>query len=120
MYVSRRLRVFEDPVLRQPVLEQRLPVSTAEVLLRVQPEHRARLVEEAVVNDWGQMDVRRAVSAERRVTLQSLPQRDRSAHLVSLLAELRTVLQAGVADLSPKPRRALQATYQRLALLVNG
>ena len=119
MYVSRRLRVFEDPVLRQPVLEQRMPVSTAEILLRVEPEQRARLVEEAVANDWGQMDVRRAISAERRVTLQSLPQRDRSVHLVRLLAELRTVLEAGVADLSPKARRELQATYQRLAPLVS-
>ena len=112
MYVSRRLRVFEDPVLRQPVLEQRLPVSTAEVLLRVEPDQRAELVEEAIANGWGQMDARRAVSAERRVTLQSprangAPAKERSAHLLRLLDELRVVLELGVADLSPKARREL-------------
>ena len=32
-YVSRRLRVFEDPVLAPLVLERKLPVSTAEELL---------------------------------------------------------------------------------------
>src|ERR671939_1345712 len=38
-YVSRRLRVFEDPVLAPLVLQRKLPVSTAEELLRA-PGHR--------------------------------------------------------------------------------
>jgi ParB family transcriptional regulator, chromosome partitioning protein len=126
LYVSRRLRVFEDPVLRQPVLEQRMPVSTAEVLLRVPPEERAALVDEALANDWGQMDVRRALRDRRAAAPRQTPQwgvtphPDRSTYLVNLLAEVRAVLEAGVADLSPKARRDLQATYQRLALLVTG
>ena len=126
LYVSRRLRVFEDPVLRQPVLEQRMPVSTAEVLLRVEPEQRAQLVAEALANDWGQMDVRRALRDRRAAAPQQTrqwgvtPHSDRSTYLVNLLAEVRAVLEAGVADLSPKARRELQATYQRLALLASG
>ncbi len=126
LYVSRRLRVFEDPVLRQPVLEQRMPVSTAEVLLRVQPEQRAQLVQEAIANGWGQMDVRRALR-DRRAEASSpthqwgvTPHSDRSIYLLKLLTEVRVVLEAGVADLSPKARRELQAICQRLALLADG
>jgi ParB family transcriptional regulator, chromosome partitioning protein len=125
LYVSRRLRVFEDPVLRKPVLERHIPVSTAEVLLRVEPEQRAQLVDEVVAKGWGQADLRRALR-ERRETIQQpmgcgvTPHPDRSTYLVSLLAEVRVVLEAGVADLSPKARRELQATYQRLALLASG
>jgi ParB family chromosome partitioning protein len=126
LYVSRRLRVFEDPVLRQPVLKQRMPVSTTEVLLRVAPDQRADLVAEALANDWGQMDVRRALRERRAIAPPSTPGRgvtphsDRSTYLVNLLAEVRVVLEAGVAELNPKARRELQATYQRLALLISG
>ena len=42
-----------------------MPVSTAEVLLRVPPEERAALLDEAPANDWGQMDVRRALRGRR-------------------------------------------------------
>jgi ParB-like chromosome segregation protein Spo0J len=122
LYVSRRLRVFEDPVLRRPVLEQHMPVSTAEILLRVEPEQRAQLVDEAVAKGWGQVDVRRALR-ERLGAIPRFegcgvtPHPDRSTYLVNLLAEVQAVLRAGVADLTPKARRQLQATYQRLALL---
>jgi ParB family chromosome partitioning protein len=102
MYVSRRLRVFEDPVLRTPVLEQRMAVSTAEVLLRADPEDRARLVEEALTNEWGQMDARRAVSAERRVTLQPAPRRA-SRHR----AQREELAALDEAALSTRARREL-------------
>src|SRR5438105_3726318 len=52
MYVSRRLRVFDDPVLAGPVLANALPVSTAEELLRAMPEDRATLVDRAVTERW--------------------------------------------------------------------
>lgn len=107
MYVSRRVRVFEDPVLCAPVLEQRMPVSTAEVLLRADPEDRPRLVEAALANDWGQMDARRAVSAERRVTL--LP----SPRLASRIRALHDEF-AGL-DLAALPTR----TRRELACLVD-
>ena len=53
LYVSRRVRVFEDPILRRPVLNERLPVSTAEVLLRAAPEQRVSLVKEAISGGLG-------------------------------------------------------------------
>jgi len=123
LYVSRRLRVFEDPTLRRPVLEQRIPVSTAEVLLRVEPDQRAQFVEEAVAKSWGQADVRRALR-ERFANVQQpvgcgvTLHPDRSTYLVNLLAEMRTVLAAGLADLNPKARRELKVAYQRLGDLV--
>jgi len=123
LYVSRRLRVFEDPVLRQPVLEQRLPVSTAEVLLRVEAEQRAQLVDEAIAHCWGQMDLRRTLQERSRNMEQTSPRRgvtphpNRSTYLVNLLTEVQTVLEAGVEDLSPKARRVLQTTYRQLARL---
>jgi ParB family chromosome partitioning protein len=120
MYVSRRLRVFEDPILRKPVLQMRIPVSTAEVLLRARPEERAQLVHEAVANGWGQMDARRAVSARRRVTLQSdlIADVERSTSLVQSLRAARQALDAGpLSDLTAAARDELLTFYRRLSLL---
>ena len=61
VYVSKRLRVFEDAVLAGPVLANQLPVSTAEELLRAQPGQRAGLVQRAIVEGWGQAQARRAI-----------------------------------------------------------
>jgi ParB family chromosome partitioning protein len=61
-FVSRRLRVFEDDILAPLVLTNRLPVSTAEVLLAVPPEGRRDLAERAVAGGWGQQETRRAVA----------------------------------------------------------
>jgi hypothetical protein len=66
IYVSRRLRVFEDEILAGPVLANELPVSTAEELLRAEPDARAELVERAIAERWGQAMARRAV-LERNV-----------------------------------------------------
>ncbi|HEY2594717.1 MAG TPA: hypothetical protein VGK33_12530 [Chloroflexota bacterium] len=62
-YVSRRLRVFEDPVLAPLVLEHRLPVSTAEELLRA-PDATARqdLAVRAANNEWTWSEARQAIS----------------------------------------------------------
>ncbi len=128
LYVSRRLRVFEDPILRQPVLEQRIPVSTAEVLLRVEPEQRAELVEEAVANGWGQMDVRRAL--RDRVWSNSTPlttpcnrgvtPQQRSQDLVRLIRETSQALDAvPVSELTATAQAELRRLYQRIALLVS-
>jgi len=123
LYVSRRLRVFDDPVLRQPVLEQRLPVSTAEILLRVEPQQRAQLVEETLANGWGQMDVRLALRDRCGVTphpdTRGVTPRQRSHELVRLIRETSHVLEAGsFADLTASARAELRRLYQRLALLV--
>src|SRR5205823_1199195 len=69
MYVSKRLRVFSDPLLAQPVLNDALAVSTAEELLRVPEEDRGPFVQQAIGERWGQTEARRAVR-DWKVTFQ--------------------------------------------------
>ena len=69
MHVSRRLRVFDDPVLAPLVLNNELSVSTAEELLRVAPEQREELAELAASEHWERPQVRAAL-AERNAALQ--------------------------------------------------
>jgi hypothetical protein len=70
MYVSRRLRVFDDPVLAPLVLRDGLAVSTAEELLR-EPDVDARreFAGQAVAERWERPQVRAAL-AERNAALQ--------------------------------------------------
>lgn len=76
MYVSRRLRVFDDLVLAPLVLSNRLPVSTAEELLREPAaEVRRELADRAVDEQWTQPVARRQIAARRNVTLQAAPTR---------------------------------------------
>jgi hypothetical protein len=105
MHVSKRLRVFDDELLAPPVLADQLPVSTAEELLRAPEDERPQLVEQAVAERWSPADARRAV-VERKVTLQTGPQRSR--RVLKLVAELRQLLDiAPPADLSDEARTAL-------------
>jgi ParB family chromosome partitioning protein len=63
IYVSRRLRVFEDPVLAPLVLEHKLSVSSAEELLRIPDEEtRRELAFRAVEANWSWAEARRAIS----------------------------------------------------------
>jgi hypothetical protein len=79
IYVSRRLRVFEDEILAGPVLANELPVSTAEELLRAEPEARADLVTRAIAERWGQAAARRAV-LERNVPNEASGGREETHH----------------------------------------
>jgi ParB family chromosome partitioning protein len=112
IYVSRRLRVFEDEVLAGPVLADELPVSTAEELLRADPEARPQLAERAIAENWGQADARRAV-ASWNVTFQS---GQPSPRLASRIRALRDEL-AGL-DLAALPART-RRELARLVELVN-
>jgi ParB family chromosome partitioning protein len=63
VYVSRRLRVFEDDVLAPMVLARGLTVSTAEELLRApDPETRKELAGQAAEQQWTWGEARRAVA----------------------------------------------------------
>lgn len=63
MYVSRRLRVFEDPALAGPVLVNQMTVSLAEELLVVkEPQLRSALAERAIAEGWGHQEARRAAA----------------------------------------------------------
>ena len=66
MYVSRRLRVFEDEDLAPLVLRSGLAVSTAEELLRASDrEVRQKLAAQAAASNWTPADARRAVATAR-------------------------------------------------------
>jgi ParB/RepB/Spo0J family partition protein len=63
-YVSRRVRIFEDPRLREAIAQGGLPVSTAEVLLAAEPEVRDHLIRRALDEGWDQAHARVAVRAQ--------------------------------------------------------
>jgi ParB-like chromosome segregation protein Spo0J len=96
MYVSRRLRVFDDETLAPLVLANKLPVSTAEELLVVADEaQRAELARQAVAEGWTQPVARREVAAIRIVTIQPPSGSKRSRQLVKLVRQIQDVLKAG-------------------------
>ncbi|MBV9322861.1 MAG: ParB/RepB/Spo0J family partition protein [Chloroflexi bacterium] len=115
MYVSKRLRVFEDPVLADPVLTNQLTVSTAEELLRASEDKRKQLVEQAIAERWGQSDARQAV-AECKVTLQSRPTPPRLAsRLRALSDELAAVESGSLSTREKRELRHLAAVLSRLS-----
>jgi ParB/RepB/Spo0J family partition protein len=60
-YVSKRIRIFEDPLLRSAILERGLPVSTAEELLAADEAQLPMLIERALAERWDQVHARRGV-----------------------------------------------------------
>ena len=62
-YVSKRIRVFEDPVLRDAIERQTISVSLAEEFLTVPPAERAGLLQQAIDEQWDVVRVRQAVRA---------------------------------------------------------
>jgi len=106
MYVSRRLRVFDDPVLAPLVLHTGLAVSTAEELLRASnAQVRQRLAAQAAAAKWTPADARRKVAA---VSCNESLQRPQAPRLPSRIRALANEL-AGVdpASLSAGARREL-------------
>jgi ParB family transcriptional regulator, chromosome partitioning protein len=115
MYVSKRLRVFDDAVLADPVLAGELAVSTAEELLRAPEPERASLAARAVAEGWGQPEARAAVQAWK-VTFQGRPSSpDREARLRTLADELAAL---NANDLSPGDRRQITRLLEVLTSLV--
>jgi ParB family transcriptional regulator, chromosome partitioning protein len=122
MYVSRRLRVFDDPVLAPLVLRKELPVSTAEELLRLpDTDERMAFARRAAQEGWERAQVRSALEERGSgPTLErSVPNRQkRSRRLRGLARELVLLLDAGpIADLSPATRGELRRLYQKLDLM---
>ena len=76
-HVSRRLRVYEDMVLRTFVIGQRLPVSVAEELLAADQDHRSELAKCAVREHW---DQKRARAEARGYTAAFHPRLRRQIH----------------------------------------
>jgi len=113
-YVSKRLRVFEDPVLAPLVLQNRITISAAEELLTVTPERRRLLAERAADERWDHGRVRAAVKNRR----QAAGTDQRRSGVVLSARALRTVLR----DIEPHAltdaqRRELRLLFMDLALL---
>jgi ParB family chromosome partitioning protein len=113
IYVSRRLRVFDDPTLAPLVLERKLAVSAAEELLRV-PDTQARndLAARAVTHDWTWGDARKAVSEFGTGR----------SKIDELLLQLRRVVagadQIDPQDLTPAERKQVRQARAALSRLL--
>jgi len=68
-YVSKRVRLFEDPILRQAVEQNQLPVSVAEEFLGMPSEQRPAWVARAIAGAWEGWRAREAVRAAAPVDL---------------------------------------------------
>lgn len=101
MYVSRRLRVFEDDTLAPLVLANKLPVSTAEELLVVADTgRRNELAQQAVKERWERPQVREAV---RECIAAIQPSTPRLASHIRALTDELAGLEPG--SLSARTRR---------------
>jgi ParB family chromosome partitioning protein len=117
-YVSRRLRVFEDPALASLVITNKLPVSTAEELLRVPDvQDRKALARQAVKEGWGRTQARAAVFEDPAVVVRSAPDRNREVN--RLIRALRGVLEdVPIDELSAGARSQLRGLWRDLTPLV--
>jgi ParB family chromosome partitioning protein len=73
-YVSRRVRVYNDPVMRDAVQAGQMPVSTAERLLAIKDPSRRRVVLRQTIEErLTQQDIRRRLMAEARAEREGAP-----------------------------------------------
>jgi ParB family chromosome partitioning protein len=110
-YVSKRVRVFEDPVLRQTVLSGSLSVSVVEEFLAIHAEERPPLVAEAVAGRWEGWRVRQAI----RDGLKPLPQgaaRDTVIDGISSEGSTETRLRGQTGDLGRQVRTLTRVLRQ--------
>jgi ParB family chromosome partitioning protein len=113
-YVSKRIRVFDDPLLRPVVLESRLSVSAAEELLAVSPEARKKILDEALANAWDQARVRSAVRAELGLSGPARPNTKLRTQVDNLRVTLRDVR---LGELAPTDRNALRRLFMDLSMI---
>jgi ParB-like chromosome segregation protein Spo0J len=142
-YVSKRIRVFEDPVLRRAIVERGLPVSTAEELLGADDDQRPALIERAIAERWDQTTARQALrdleSREQEAqTSARLPERERVSDaqayqehgeepalqpgrpraFTRAIREFHDLIRTVEAtDLTESDRSALRALYRDLSML---
>jgi ParB family chromosome partitioning protein len=113
-YVSKRLRVFEDPVLSPLVLQNRITISAAEELLTLTPERRRLLARRAADERWDHARVRAAVKSRRH----RAPADQRRSGVVRSARALRGVLRdVQPHELTDAQRRELRLLFMDLALL---
>jgi ParB family chromosome partitioning protein len=114
-YVSKRLRVFDDPLLAPAVLANKLSVSAAEELLTLQERQRHALLSQAIDQSWD----RERVRAEARKRFAAKPVVGaRPAGLTRRIHALRTELRSVDPDkLNEADRRELRVLFDDLSLL---
>ncbi len=127
-YVSKRKRVYQDPVLGPAVLDRGLPVTTAEELLTVSDAAaRQKLASRAQHAGWDRPTVREAVRTFAAKDRSASPLEGatrvsavkRSRMVVEAAAHVEQLLNQGpVSDLTASARAQLRRLYQQLALLV--
>ncbi len=112
-YVSKRLRVFEDPVLGPAVLDGRLLRSVAEELLVAPRRRRAALAEQAMGEAWDAATARRVLGGASEHSTGV-----RKASLAQVVATLRQKLrEVDPADLTEREKRGLRLLYRELGLV---
>jgi ParB family chromosome partitioning protein len=111
-YVSRRLRVFEDPVLAPLVLKDALSVSVAEELLPLPASRKRALAQQAAEEGWDRPQVRLAAGG------QVSGSEVRLAALARQARELRMALrEKPPGSLTDADRRELRLLFRDLAIL---
>ncbi len=114
-YVSKRLRVFDDPILAPVVISNKLSVSAAEELLSVRNRRRYELLELAIEQQWDRNQVRRARQEWFAANQSGSTRRNGLAHRVQgLRRELRSILPT---DLTAADQRELRLLFMDLAVL---
>ena len=113
-YVSKRLRVFEDPLLAPAVLANQLSVSAAEELLTLEENIRYELLSLAVEQHWDRQQVREA-TRQRFAANQADA---RPPGLTRRIHEFRMDLRdVGPEHLTEPDRRELRLLFAELSML---
>jgi len=113
-YVSKRLRVFEDPLLAPAVLANQLSVSAAEELLTLEEGLRYELLSLAVEQHWDRQQVRAAT----RQRFAANRAEARPAGLTRRIHEFRMELRdVGPEHLTEPDRRELRLLFAELSML---
>jgi ParB family transcriptional regulator, chromosome partitioning protein len=114
-FVSKRLRVFEDPILAPAVLANRLSVSAAEELLSAGEGRRYVILQEAIDRGWDRAQVRHAVLQQVGVGANHSR---RTRAFARRARELRIDLRDVRADdLTKADVRELRLLFTELAML---
>jgi ParB/RepB/Spo0J family partition protein len=113
-YVSKRLRVFEDPLLGPAVLANQLSVSAAEELLTVEDALRYELLSQAIELHWDRQQVR-AATRQRFAANQGVL---RPPGLTRRIHQFRIDLRDLTPDqLTEADRRELRMLFSELSML---
>jgi ParB family chromosome partitioning protein len=113
-YVSKRLRVFEDPLLAPAVLANELSVSAAEELLSLEESVRYELLSLAIEQHWDRQQVRSATRQRFAANRNTV----RPPGLTRRIRQFRMDLRDMNADQLTEPdRRELRLLFSELAML---